>query len=131
VAQNLAGKTILVVDDDPDILTAISTGLADTGATIQTATDGNSAVSMIEKLAPQLLILDIMLPGKSGFLVLEQLRQKVPRDKAPKTIIITGNQGQRHRQYAEALGVQGYLNKPFRMDRLLEVIAKLLPAAAG
>jgi CheY-like chemotaxis protein len=130
VAQNLAGKTILVVDDDPDILTAISTGLADTGATIQTATDGNSAVSMIEKLAPQLLILDIMLPGKSGFLVLEQLRQKVPRDKAPKTIIITGNQGQRHRQYAEALGVQGYLNKPFRMDRLLEVIAKLLPAAA-
>jgi CheY-like chemotaxis protein len=130
VAQNLAGKTILVVDDDPDILTAISTGLADTGATVQTAADGNSAVSMIEKLAPQLLILDIMLPGKSGFLVLEQLRQKFPRDKAPKTIIITGNQGQRHRQYAEALGVQGYLNKPFRMDRLLEVIAKLLPAAA-
>jgi CheY-like chemotaxis protein len=131
VAQNLAGKTILVVDDDPDILTAITTGLADTGATIQTATDGNSAVALVEKLAPQLLILDIMLPGKSGFLVLEQLRQKVPRDKAPKTIIITGNQGQRHRQYAEALGVQGYLNKPFRMDRLLEVIAKLLPAAAG
>jgi CheY-like chemotaxis protein len=131
VAQNLAGKTILVVDDDPDILTAISTGLADTGATVQTAADGNSAVSMIEKLAPQLLILDIMLPGKSGFLVLEQLRQKFPRDKAPKTIIITGNQGQRHRQYAEALGVQGYLNKPFRMDRLLEVIAKLLPASAG
>ena len=131
MAQNLAGKTILVVDDDPDILTAITTGLADTGATIQTATDGNAAVSLIEKLAPQLLILDIMLPGKSGFLVLEQLRQKVPRDKAPKTIIITGNQGQRHRQYAEALGVQGYLNKPFRMDRLLEVVAKLLPAAAG
>ncbi len=131
MAQNLAGKTILVVDDDPDILTAITTGLADTGATIQTATDGNAAVSLIEKLAPQLLILDIMLPGKSGFLVLEQLRQKIPRDKAPKTIIITGNQGQRHRQYAEALGVQGYLNKPFRMDRLLEVVAKLLPAAPG
>ena len=131
MAQNLAGKTILVVDDDPDILTAISTGLADTGATVQTATDGNSAVALIEKLAPQLLILDIMLPGKSGFLVLEQLRQKLPRDKAPKTIIITGNAGQRHRQYAEALGVQGYLNKPFRMDRLLEVIDKLLPAATG
>jgi DNA-binding response OmpR family regulator len=126
VAQNLAGKTILIVDDDPDILTAITTGLADTGATIQTATDGNSAVTLVEKLSPQLLILDIMLPGKSGFLVLEQLRQRIPRDKAPKTIMITGNQGQRHRQYAEALGVHGYLNKPFRMDRLLEIIEKVL-----
>lgn len=126
MAQNLAGKTILVVDDDPDILTAITTGLADTGATVQTATDGNSAVTLVEKLSPQLLILDIMLPGKSGFLVLEQLRQKIPRDKAPKTIMITGNQGQRHRQYAEALGVHGYLNKPFRMDRLLEIIEKLM-----
>jgi two-component system OmpR family response regulator len=126
VAQNLAGKTILIVDDDPDILTAITTGLADTGATIQTATDGNSAVTLVEKLSPQLLILDIMLPGKSGFLVLEQLRQRIPRDKAPKTIMITGNQGQRHRQYAEALGVHGYLNKPFRMDRLLEIIEKLM-----
>ena len=126
MAQNLAGKTILIVDDDPDILTAITTGLADTGATIQTATDGNSAVTLVEKLSPQLLILDIMLPGKSGFLVLEQLRQRIPRDKAPKTIMITGNQGQRHRQYAEALGVHGYLNKPFRMDRLLEIIEKVL-----
>lgn len=126
MAQNLAGKTILIVDDDPDILTAITTGLADTGATIQTATDGNSAVTLVEKLSPQLLILDIMLPGKSGFLVLEQLRQRIPRDKAPKTIMITGNQGQRHRQYAEALGVHGYLNKPFRMDRLLEIIEKLM-----
>ncbi len=126
MALNLAGKTILVVDDDPDILTAITTGLADTGATVQTAADGNSAVTLVEKLAPQLLILDIMLPGKSGFLVLEQLRQKIPRDKAPKTIMITGNQGQRHRQYAEALGVNGYLNKPFRMDRLLEIVEKVL-----
>lgn len=126
MAQNLAGKTILIVDDDPDILTAITTGLADTGATVHTATDGNSAVTLVEKLSPQLIILDIMLPGKSGFLVLEQLRQRIPRDKAPKTIMITGNQGQRHRQYAEALGVHGYLNKPFRMDRLLEIIEKVL-----
>ena len=126
MAQNLAGKTILIVDDDPDILTAITTGLADTGATVHTATDGNSAVTLVEKLSPQLIILDIMPPGKSGFLVLEQLRQRIPRDKAPKTIMITGNQGQRHRQYAEALGVHGYLNKPFRMDRLLEIIEKVL-----
>jgi len=126
VAQKLEGKTILVVDDDPDILTAITTGLKETGATIQTARDGNTAVTLVEQLSPDLVILDIMLPQKSGFLVLEKLRRETPRSQGPRIIMITGNQGRRHRQYAEALGVDEYLNKPFRMERLLEVTEKLL-----
>lgn len=126
MAQKLEGKTILVVDDDPDILTAITTGLKETGATIQTASDGNTAVTLVEKLSPDLVILDIMLPQKSGFLVLEKLRRETPRSQGPRIIMITGNQGRRHRQYAEALGVDEYLNKPFRMERLLEVTEKLL-----
>ncbi len=126
MAQKLEGKTILVVDDDPDILTAVTAGLKETGATVQTATDGNTAVALVESLAPQLVILDIMLPQKSGFLVLEKLRQKVPRGQGPRVTMITGNQGRRHRQYAEALGVDEYLNKPFRMERLLEVTERLL-----
>lgn len=126
MAEKFAGKSILVVDDDPDILTAIITGLADTGADVQTARDGNTAVTMAESGAFDLVILDIMLPQKSGFLVLEKLRQGRPRSEGPKVIMITGNQGQRHRQYAEALGVDDYLNKPFRMDRMLEAVEKLL-----
>ncbi len=126
MADTLSGKTILVVDDDRDLLTAMTTALAETGATIQTASDGNTAVTMVEQNAPDLVILDIMLPQKSGFLVLEQLRQKLPKGQGPKIVMITGNQGQRHRQYAQALGVQEYLNKPFRMERLLEVTQKLL-----
>ena len=120
------GKRILVVDDDPDILTAITVGLADTGATIETATDGGAAVSMAEKRLPDLVILDIMLPQKTGFLVLERLRQLKPRSEGPKVVMITGNQGKRHKQYAEALGVDDYLNKPFRMERLVEAVDKLL-----
>jgi CheY-like chemotaxis protein len=126
VAENLAGKTILVVDDDPDIVNAISASLAGTGATIETAADGNSAVTKAERLDPDLVILDIMLPGKSGFLVLEKLRQSKPRGGKPYVVMITGNEGRRHRQYAEALGVNAYLNKPFKMERLLEVTEKLL-----
>ncbi len=121
-----AGKRILIVDDDPDVLTAITSSLADMGATLDTATDGNSAVSMVENTTPDLVILDVMLPQKSGFLVLEKLRQKTPRSEGPRVIMITGNQGKRHRQYAEALGVDEYLNKPFRMERLVEVTEKLL-----
>lgn len=123
----LDGKTILIVDDDPDILTALTVGLADTGATIETASDGNTAVALAESKHPDLVILDIMLPQKSGFLVLEKLQ---PHRKAngnrPRVIMMTGNQGRRHKQYAESLGVDEYLNKPFRMDRLLEVAEKLL-----
>ena len=124
--KSLEGKTILVVDDDPDIVTAISAGLADTGATIESAGDGVAAVTKAEQTDPDLVILDIMLPQKSGFLVLEKLRQNRPRGSKPAVIMITGNEGRRHRQYAEALGVDGYLNKPFRMERLVEATEKLL-----
>lgn len=126
MAGNFEGKTILVVDDDPDILTAITTSLADTGATLETATDGNTAVTLAERNKPDVVILDIMLPQKSGFLVLERIRQGKRKGEKPRVIMITGNQGRRHRQYAEALGVDEYFNKPFRMERLVEVTEKLL-----
>src|SRR5213595_1808779 len=110
MAGKWENKTILVVDDDPDILTAITTGLADSGATIRTASDGAAAVTMAEQQNPDLVILDIMLPQKSGFLVLEKLRQnRAPGAKKPRVIMITGNQGKRHKQYAESLGVDEYL----------------------
>ena len=117
--KSLEGRRILVVDDDPDIVSAITTSLADTGATIDTARDGAKAVQLAEENDPDLIILDIMLPQKSGFLVLERLRRTARRP--PHVIMITGNEGQRHRQYAEASGVDEYLNKPFRMERLMEV----------
>lgn len=126
MADCYEGKTILIVDDDQDIITAISAALADTSATLASANDGVTAVELAEEKNPDLVILDIMLPQKSGFLVLEKLRQGKRRGEKPRVIMITGNQGRRHRQYAEALGVDDYLNKPFRMERLLEITEKLL-----
>lgn len=127
MAAALQGKSILVVDDDPDILTAITAGFQDSGATISTASDGNTAVNIAEAQTPDLIILDIMLPQKSGFLVLEKLRPLRQKSGGkPRVIMITGNQGRRHKQYAESLGVDEYLNKPFRLERLLEVTEKLL-----
>lgn len=120
------GKTVLVVDDDPDIITAIKAALADTGATIESASDGNAAVAAAVRNMPDLVILDIMLPQKSGFLVLEQIRRGQPSGAKPRVIMITGNEGKRHRQYAESLGVDEYLNKPFRLERLREVSERLL-----
>ena len=112
MAELFEGKSILIVDDDPDIVTAITTALADLGANLQTASDGNTAVASAEQNKPDLIILDIMLPGKGGLLVLEKLRQGKRRGEKPRVIMITATHGRRHRQYAEALGVDEYLNKP-------------------
>ncbi len=72
------------------------------------------------------MVLDAMLPKRSGFLVLEKLcSQKAPGEK-PRIIMITGNEGKRHQDWAQSLGVDAYLNKPFRMDRLMESARNLL-----
>jgi DNA-binding response OmpR family regulator len=126
MAEELAGKKILLVDDDADILTAMQTALADTGATIETATDGDQAVEKVIAGMPDLVVLDMMLPKRSGFLVMEKLKRGRKGGHAPRVIMITGNQGTRHRVYAETLGIDLYLNKPFRMDRLIASIKELL-----
>ena len=126
MAEPFDGKTILIVDDDRDILTALELAFKDTGATVSVASDGNTAVTMALENNPDLLILDAMLPQRSGFLVLEKLEPKKPRGSKPYIIMITGNTGKRHQVWAESLGADGYINKPFRMDRLFESAQALL-----
>src|SRR5215470_15119632 len=130
----LDGKRVLLVDDDNDILTSMQAAFEPTGAVIDTAANGNKAVELAEKTNPDLIVLDMMLPGRSGFLVLEKLKAKKPRNTKPFVIMITGNQGARHKMYAESLGVSEYFNKPVKMDKLIASAEKLLsppaPAAA-
>ncbi|NOT02025.1 MAG: response regulator [Phycisphaerales bacterium] len=128
----LQNKSILIVDDDPDIITALTTVFAETGATVTTAQDGNEAVEKAERDHPDLVILDAMLPKRSGFLVLERLkRPTVGGTPPPRIIMITGNQGKRHQQWAESLGVDAYINKPFRMERLMQSAEALVGKAKG
>ena len=123
---DLKDKSVLIVDDDPDVVTAITMALTDLGAKVHQAIDGQQAVEVQEREHPDLVILDMMLPKRSGFLVLERIRKSKPK---PKVIMITGNLGSRHKTYAESQGVDDYINKPFRMDRLMASIEKLLPSA--
>ena len=126
MTATLDGKRILIVDDDPDIVSAIQTAFDDTGARIETAADGNAAVDAARSYKPDLIVLDAMLPKRSGFLVLEKLKSKQPHGSKPYIIMITGNQGRRHQEWALSLGVDDYLNKPFRMDRLVKSATTLL-----
>ncbi len=128
MANELAGKKILLVDDDRDILQAMQTVLSELGPEILTATDGNEAVTKASQSHPDLVVLDQMLPKRSGFLVMEKLRKDREAGEGPRVIMITANQGTRHRVYAETLGVDIYLNKPFRMEKLIGSVKQLLGA---
>lgn len=126
MAEPYDGKKIVIVDDDPDIAGAIQAALSDSGAELFVANDGNTALKLVSENEPDVVVLDIMLPQKSGFLVLEKLRQGIASNEKPHVIMITGNQGKRHKQYAEALGVREYINKPFAMEQLTDAIEKWL-----
>ena len=126
----LEGKRILLVDDDGDILTSLQAAFEPTGAILETASNGNKAVELAEKNEPDLVILDMMLPGRSGFLVLEKIKAKKPRNSKPFVIMITGNQGGRHKMFAETLGVNEYFNKPVKLDRLIASAERLLAPPA-
>ena len=117
-------KTILLVDDDNEIIETMRTVFDSRGYRVLVARDGNAGLTIAERENPDLIILDMMMPKKSGFLVLEKLKTR-PGGLIP-TIMITGNEGSRHRAYAEMLGVRDYIRKPFAMEKLVKSVEQIL-----
>lgn len=117
-------KRILLIDDDREIVETIQIALEAKGYEISIARDGNQGLALTERENPDLVILDMMMPKRSGFLVLEKLRRTCP--VPTRVIMITANEGSRHKAYAEMLGVDDYIRKPFGMDRLIESVTRLL-----
>ena len=117
-------KRILIVDDDAEIVESLRYALEAKKYTVLIARDGNQGLAMAEREDPDLVILDMMMPKRSGFLVLEKLRRT--RAVPLKVIMITANEGSRHKAYAEMLGVDDYIRKPFAMERLVESVDRLL-----
>ncbi len=123
-APKAAAKRILLVDDDADIIESLRLALEANGFEVLVARDGNQGLALTEREDPDLVILDMMMPKRSGFLVLEKLRRT--RETPPRVIMITANEGARHKAYAEMLGVDDYIRKPFPMDRLIESVKRLV-----
>lgn len=119
-----SGKRVLLVDDDLEIVETVSYALESAGYDVVVARDGNQGLALAERENPDLMILDMMMPKRSGFLVLEKLRRI--RDEPLPVIMITGNEGSRHKAYAELLGVSDYIQKPFAMARLVDAVDRLL-----
>lgn len=116
---------ILIVDDDRDVRESIDVALQSEGALTLTADNGNEAVRICAEDPPDLVILDLMLPGRSGFLALEKIKG---HEDSPLVIMVTANEGKRHQAYAESLGVDAYLLKPIPLSRLIDTAARLIEA---
>jgi len=114
-------KTILIVDDDLELSDGLRAVLEKQGHRIIQARDGQQGKQAIYQQRPDLVILDMMMPRMGGYPVLEHFRDK---SDAPPIIMITANEGSRHKAYAEYLGVVDYIRKPFAMERLLEAVQR-------
>lgn len=116
---------VLIVDDDRDILESIEAAFLSEGALTLTASDGDEAIRICHEDPPDLVVLDMMLPKRSGFMALEKIKG---HEDSPLVIMVTANEGRRHQAYGESLGVDAYMIKPVPLGRLLDKAVELIEA---
>jgi DNA-binding response OmpR family regulator len=117
-------KRVLVVDDDLQFLEAMRMVLERHGYEVLVAHDGHEGLVQAERESPDLIVLDVMMPRRSGFGVLDRIGGR--GDAGPRIVIMTANDELRHREIAHAKGAHGFLRKPFDIPELLSTVERLL-----
>lgn len=118
-------KRVLLIEDEPNIIEAISFILSRDGWTVHTHEDGETALARVRALPPDLLILDVMLPGRSGFDILRDLRAD-PALAALPVMMLTARGQARDRDLALRLGVNQFMTKPFSNAEVLANVRQLV-----
>ena len=116
---------ILVVDDDPEIVSMLSTRLSKRGYKISTAADGHRALELAKREKPDLILLDVMMPGKSGWEVARALKQD-PVTQDIKIVMVTAIGTQVNELTSPLYGADAHIDKPFEFERLERIIADLV-----
>ena len=115
-----AGR-VLIAEDEPDLAWVEKFNLESEGHEVEVALEGRAAVAALETFAPDVLILDVMLPHLDGWSVLDKMRE-LPEERRPKVILVSAVAGVANRDRAEGFGVQWFLAKPFEMDDLIRLV---------
>jgi CheY-like chemotaxis protein len=118
-------KSVLVVDDDPEIVTMLSTRLGKRGYKVTTASDGLQALELAKQDKPDLVLLDVMMPGKSGWEVARALKQD-PETQSVKIVMVSAIGEKTNEITAPIYGADAHVDKPFEFEQLEKVISKLL-----
>lgn len=119
------GKNVLVIEDEPNIIEAISFILSRDGWSVATHSNGHDAVGVVQSAMPDLVILDVMLPGKSGFDILRELRSAEATRTLP-VLMLTAKGQVKDREMAERAGASRFMTKPFSNAEVLEVVRELV-----
>lgn len=117
-------KRILVVDDDRQFLEALRLVLEKNGYDVLTAHDGHEGLVCAERESLDLILLDVMMPRRSGFGVLDRIGGR--GTSGPRILVMTANDEVRHREIAISKGADRFLHKPFEMRELLTTVDTLL-----
>ena len=120
------GNKILLIEDEPNIIEAISFILKRDGWVVATHGDGRTALEAVGRHAPDLVILDVMLPGRSGYDILQDLRGEAATQELP-VLMLTARGQNKDRELAQQLGASRFMTKPFSNADMLTCIHELLP----
>lgn len=121
------GRHVLLIEDEPNIIEAMRFILARDGWTVSSHTDGTSAVDAVMRAQPDVLVLDVMLPGRSGYDILRDLRASPDTEDLP-IMMLTARGQVKDRERAECYGVSHFMTKPFSNKEVLEQLKSLLDA---
>lgn len=120
------GKRVLLIEDEPNIIEAISFILSRDGWAVDTHSNGHDAVDVVRAKTPDLVILDVMLPGKSGYDILSELREDAATRDLP-VLMLTARGQTKDRELAERIGASRFMTKPFSNAEVLEALRELVP----
>ncbi|WP_298358540.1 response regulator [uncultured Litoreibacter sp.] len=118
------GNSVLLIEDEPNIIEAISFLLERDGWTVRLHTQGEGAVEAVKTADPDVVVLDVMLPGRSGFDILRELRQGAARADLP-VLMLTARGQTKDRELAESYGVSCFMTKPFSNAEMLQTVRDL------
>ena len=117
--------SILVVDDDPEIVSMLSTRLTARGYKVSSAGDGHRALELAKRERPDIVLLDVMMPGKSGWEVARALKQD-PVTQSIKIVMVTAIGHQVNEITSPLYGADAHLDKPFEFEKLEKIIDGLV-----
>lgn len=121
---------ILIAEDEPSILESLDFILRRAGWTISTVTDGDAALDAVRRLKPRVLVLDVMLPKRSGFEVLKSIRADLEMRALP-VLILTAKGQQQDRRIAEEFGADVFITKPYANAEVVGAVRQLLGENGG
>ena len=121
------GKRVLLIEDEPNIIEALSFILSRDGWTVHTHEDGATAIEKVAAMPPDMIILDVMLPGRSGFDILRDLRSAEATKGIP-VMMLTARGQEKDRELAMRLGANHFMTKPFSNSDVRDYVRSLMEA---